>query len=612
MRGTQKPKKTGRDERHSAAWGKRLAIVLALTTGMAVGQSWNNLASNETGKFSSRMSPELSGFLSKAKQGLGQGQTVRVIVQYRQVPTAAHYATMQNRGGRLHNKLHMIKGAAFTVPVSALPALEADPEIASVTIDHPMNVMDDLTNGATGVSSVWNSGFTGAGVGVAVIDSGINDSHPDLHGSNGASRVVYHQDFTGTATTNSNGAKYDLYGHGTHVAGIIGGNGSLSGGQYEGVAPGVNLIDLRALDANGAGTDSTVIAAIQAAISLQNTYNIRVINLSLGRGIPTSYTQDPLCQAVEAAWKSGIVVVVAAGNYGRLSVNGSNGFGTITAPGNDPYVLTVGATKANGSASPAAETLASYSSKGPTTYDHVVKPDLVAPGNDVVSLVAPGATLEAAYPSEAVHGSDGKNDYFTLSGTSMATPAVAGAVAVLLQEQSALTPDQVKARLMKTATKMNSAFNLSSTSAYVPHLLQTFLSTYDLFSVGSGLLNVQSAVANTDLAPATTGAALSPTAVYNSQNGTISLVYGNSSLSPNSVVWGSSVVWGTSVVWGSSLVNGTSVVWGSSLPWNSNALSAFSVVWGSSTGTASATSVVWGASVSNANSAFTDAGDDEQ
>ncbi len=612
MRGTQKPKKTGRGERHSAAWGKRLAMVLALTTGMAFGQSWNNLAANESGRFSSRIAPELSGFLWKAKQGSAQGQTVRVIVQYRQVPTAAHYATMLNRGGRLHNKLHMIKGAAFTIPVSALPALEADPEIASVTIDHPMNVMDDLTNGATGVSAAWNAGFTGAGVGVAVIDSGINDSHPDLSNSSGASRVVYHQDFTGTPTTNAAGAKYDLYGHGTHVAGIIGGNGSLSGGQYEGVAPGVTLIDLRALDANGAGTDSTVIAAIQQAVALKSTFNIKVINLSLGRGIPASYTQDPLCQAVEAAWKSGIVVVVAAGNYGRLSINGSNGFGTITAPGNDPLVLTVGATKSNGSASASAETLASYSSKGPSAYDHVVKPDLVAPGNEVVSLAAPGATLEAEYPYEAVAGTDGNNAYFTLSGTSMATPAVAGAVALLLQEQSTLTPDQVKARLMKTASKMNVAFNLVSTSAYVPHLSQTFLSTYDLFSVGSGLLNVQSAVANSDLAPPTVGSALSPTAVYNPQNGTVSLVYGNSSVSSNSVVWGSSVVWGTSVVWGSSIVSGTSVVWGSSLPWNSNALSAFSVVWGSSTGTASATSVVWGASVSNANGAFSDAGDDEQ
>ena len=207
----------------------------------------------------------------------------------------------------------------------------------------------------------------------------------------------------GTATTNSNGAKYDLYGHGTHVAGIIAGNGYLSGGHYSGVAPEANLIDLRALDANGAGTDSTVIAAIQQAIALKNAYNIRIINLSLGRGIPASYTQDPLCQAVEAAWNNGIVVVVAAGNLGRLSVYGSNGFGTITAPGNDPFVITVGATKSNGSATPQAETKASYSSKGPTTYDHVLKPDLMAPGNAIVSLAAPGATLEASYPNGRCH-----------------------------------------------------------------------------------------------------------------------------------------------------------------------------------------------------------------
>src|SRR6202021_381571 len=159
------------------------------------------------------------------------------------------------------------------------------------------------------------------------------------------SRVVYHQDFTGTATSNANGAQYDLYGHGTHVAGIIGGNGYLSAGRFTGVAPKVNLIDLRALDANGSGSDSNVIAAIQQAIALKNSYNIRVINLSLGRGIPVSYTQDPLSQAGEAAWQRGLLGGGAAGNYGRLSVNGSNGFGTITAPGNDPFVLTVGAMK---------------------------------------------------------------------------------------------------------------------------------------------------------------------------------------------------------------------------------------------------------------------------
>lgn len=601
MRTFRSPKPASRNERHSAAWGKRFGVLLVLATSMAFGQGRGN---------SGRLSPELNGMFSQAVQGKDHGQKVDVIVQYTSVPTNTEYSTMNQRGGQLKARLHMIKGAAFTIPVHALVALNGDPKIQFVSIDHPMNVADDLTNDAVGTSAAWNAGYNGAGIGVAVIDSGINDSHPDLWDSTEThSRVVYHQDFTGTPTTNAAGAQYDLYGHGTHVAGIIGGNGYLSGGQYEGVAPGVSLVDLRALDQNGAGTDSTVIAAIQEAIALQNTYNIRVINLSLGRGIGVPYAQDPLCQAVEAAWNSGIVVVVAAGNYGRLSVNGSNGFGTITAPGNDPYVLTVGATKSNGSGSPASETLASFSSKGPTTYDHVVKPDIVAPGNAVVSLAAPGATLEAAYAQEYVTGTDGKDDYFTLSGTSMATPAVVGAAALMLQENPALTPDQVKARLMQTAYKMG----LIQTSAYVPHLLQTFFSTYDLFSDGSGLLNIQAAINSNALAPSNVGAALSPTAVYNPLTGVVSLVYGNSSVSPYSVVWGTSVVWGSSVVWGASEVNGTSVVWGSSLPWNNNLLSAFSVVWGSSTGTAtSASSVVWGASVGNTNTAFSDAGDDEQ
>ncbi len=400
MEHTTKPTKPKR-ERHSAAWGKRLSMMLLLATGMAFGQRWTNpMAGETTGRFSSRIAPELSALLAKAHQGSAKGQTVKVIVQYKQVPSATHYATMQGRGARLHARLHMIKGAAFTIPVSALPALEADPEIASVTIDHPMHLMDDYADAASNVSAAVSAGFNGAGVGVAVIDSGINDSHPDLQDSTETtSRVVYHQDFTGTPTTNASGGHYDLYGHGTHVAGIVGGNGYLSAGRLVGVAPAVNLIDLRALDANGSGTDSSVIAAIQAAITLQNTYNIRVINLSLGRGIPVSYTQDPLCQAVEAAWNSGIVVVVAAGNYGRLSVNGSHGFGTITAPGNDPYVITVGAMKSMNTYTRLDDQKASYSSKGPTTYDHVVKPDIVAPRTRSAFVVGSGCDAGSRIPS---------------------------------------------------------------------------------------------------------------------------------------------------------------------------------------------------------------------
>jgi serine protease AprX len=339
---TKKSKHQDRGQRHSAAWGKRLSMLLLLLVSQAAFGEPESNARKPVSKFA----PDLARIVA---QDAWTNQTVKVIVQYKQTPKSAQTSRLQGLGGRVGRNLSLVKGVALTIPVSALPALEAEGDVVSIGLDHPLQVTDDLTNGATSVATAWNDGYTGAGVGVAVIDSGINDSHPDLKNSaQTASRVVYHGDFTGTANTNSAGAKYDLYGHGTHVAGIIGGNGYLSGGQYEGVAPGVNLIDLRALDLNGAGTDSTVIAAIQEAITLKSTYNIRVINLSLGRGISVGYSSDPLCQAVESAWKAGIVVVVAAGNYGRLSVNGSDGFGTITAPGNDPYVLTVGATKSNG------------------------------------------------------------------------------------------------------------------------------------------------------------------------------------------------------------------------------------------------------------------------
>jgi len=312
MSQTLKPKSPTRGQKRSAAWGKRLtmlAVLLVAETAFAQSPEGNG---RPVGKFA----PDLAPTLVRAHQGMTANETVRVIVQYKQIPQAEQEGRMQRLGGRLGHRLGMVKGIALTIPSSALPALEADPEVLSVSIDHPMKGLDDVTDAATNVNAAWNAGFDGTGVGVAVIDSGINDSNQDLWNSSEThTRVVYRQDFTGTPNSNLLGAKYDTYGHGTHVAGIIGGNGYLSGGNYTGVAPNVSLIDLRALDMNGAGTDSNVIAAIQEAITLKNTYNIRVINLSLGRGIFSSYAQDPLCQAVEAAWKAGIVVVVAAGNY---------------------------------------------------------------------------------------------------------------------------------------------------------------------------------------------------------------------------------------------------------------------------------------------------------
>src|SRR5205807_2141127 len=167
----------------------------------------------------------------------------------------------------------------------------------------------------------------------------------------------------------------DQYGHGTHVTGIVAGNGGSAAGKayfrtFLGMAPNANLINLRVLDGNGAGTDSSVINAINAAIQLKNKYNIRVINLSIGRPVFESYRLDPLCQAVERAWNAGMVVVVAAGNAGRNQAAGTNGYATITAPANDPLVITVGAMKTMSTTSRSDDLIASYSSKGPTLFDH--------------------------------------------------------------------------------------------------------------------------------------------------------------------------------------------------------------------------------------------------
>jgi serine protease AprX len=259
------------------------------------------------------------------------------------------------------------------------------------------------------------------------------------------------------------------------------------------------------LDANGASTDSAVIAAIARAISLKSTYNIRVINLSLGRAVYETYKLDPLCQAVERAWKNGIVVVVAAGNNGRYQA--TNGYGTVASPGNDPYVLTVGAMKPMGTPQRTDDLIASYSSKGPTVVDAFVKPDLVAPGNLLVSLAAPNSTLYAQNPANRVPNNyyiaggntSSSTTYFTLSGTSMATGVVSGAVADLLQKYPSLTPDQVKARLMKTAWKSLPAY--SSTTD--PTTGITYTDQSDVFTVGAGYIDLEAALINTDLAKGT-------------------------------------------------------------------------------------------------------------
>ncbi len=532
--------------------------------------------------------------LSKELRGATSSAQVDVIVQYTKAPTPAHHQKVTSRGGTLKRELRAVKGGAYRVPARALAALAADPDVTYISPDRPLRSTGEATGildyhlETTNAPAAWVQGLDGSGIGVAVIDSGIIDV-PDLHTSD--YRVVYSQSFV--AGSSAPDSATDQYGHGTHVAGIIAGNGSKStGGNYtytfKGIAPSVNLVNLRVLDQNGGGTDSQVIAAIQTAIQLQSTYNIRVINLSVGRPVFESYTLDPLCQAVEQAWKAGIVVVLAAGNEGRNNTAGTNGYGTITAPGNDPYVITVGAMNTKGTPSRDDDVIASYSSKGPTLYDYIVKPDLVAPGNRIISLYTAALTLNQLYPTNEIpyslYWEDGNSDpsdsYFALSGTSMAAPMVSGTVALMLEQNPALTPDQVKARLMKTAYKNLVPYSTTTDSTTG----ETFNEQADIFTVGAGYLDIQAALTSADLVPATAGSALSP-AVTQDASGNIVLVTGSSVMGGDSIMWGSSVVWGTSVLWGTNTA-GQSVISGDSIMWGSSVMQGDSVLWG--------TSVVWG------------------
>ena len=494
------------------------------------------------------------------------------------------------QGGSLQRELSMVKAAAYSVPGTAIDTLAADPDVVHISPDHPVAITGstsqnfDYYEATLNTFFGWWLGLDGSGIGVAVIDSGIT-SMPDLQ-TGPQSRVVYSQTFVG-------GDANDHYGHGTHVAGILTGDGSASHGpgfRYNvlGVAQSVNIVNLRVLDRNGQGTDSQVIAAIQTAIQLKNTYNIRVINLSLGRPVYESYTQDPLCQAVEQAWQAGIVVVVAAGNDGRNNSANTYGYGTIDAPGNDPYVITVGAMNTLGQPVRTNDVPASYSSKGPTMFDHVVKPDIVAPGNQIISLYQSQFTLNQQYPGNEVNATllqygppppGGKSGtYFILSGTSMATPMVTGTVALMLEQNPSLTPDQVKARLMKTAYK-----NLIPYSTAVDTVTnQVYNMQADMFTVGAGLLDVQAALSSTDLAPASPGSAMSPTVTQDTAGNIVltqsPLLIWGSGLWSNTVVWGVaqfsgvdsgglSVLWGNTVCWGNTTMNGYTVVWGNTVVW---------------------------------------------
>jgi len=296
-----------------------------------------------------------------------------------------------------------------------------------------------------GAEALWQqTGLDGQGVTVAVVDSGISD-HIDFRtdASNPTqaldsnSRIIHNAVFGEYESPN------DEYAHGTHVAGIVGGNGVASGGKYVGIAPGVNLINIRVSNNEGLTYTSDLVDGLQWVLENKDAYNIRVLNLSINSTAPESYHNSPIDAAVEILWFNGIVVVVAAGNNGT-----ADGPSTVYPPANDPFVITVGATEDLGTASLDDDFVGAFSAYG-TTGDGFAKPDIVAPGRNMISLLA--GTDATAYTNHIKHHVD--DFYFRMSGTSMSAPVVTGAIALLLQDEPGLTPDQVKYRLMATANQ---------------------------------------------------------------------------------------------------------------------------------------------------------------
>lgn len=493
-------------------------------------------------------------------------------------------------GGKLGRSLPLIAGTVVELSNGQLRRLADYPGVSFIADDRPtggeMNRVA-VTVGARAVQQTY--GLRGAGVGVAVIDSGVSGWNNDLTYFGGSSlvqtenyqRVVGFVDFVNARTT-----PYDDNGHGTHVAGIIAGNGFNSLGVRAGIAPDAHLVSLKVLDAQGRGVISNVIAALQWAVANKAQYNIRVINLSVGAAVTMSYNLDPLTLAAKRAVDAGIVVVTAAGNLGRNPVTGVTQYGGITAPGNAPWVLTVGASSHQGTVDRSDDTMASFSSRGPSAIDYQAKPDIVAPGVGTVSLSDSTSTLYSTMQPYLLSGSFWMpyKPYLSLTGTSMSSPVVAGSVALMLQANPALTPNLVKAILEYTAQPYPG---------------------YDTLTEGAGFLNTKGAI---DLARYLAAAANGSRYPHPAEWGK-TIIWGNfrvrhGVLSPKGTAWklgvtwgapadlsGLNVVWGTlcdtecdNVVWGTASGAPDNVVWGTSDPANPTCNPAVencdNVVWG--------------------------------
>jgi subtilisin family serine protease len=554
---------------------------------------------------------KLDAELTRRSNRRASGGTTRVIVTLQ--PGAPVPSELQPfvRGRRFN----IINGQVADLPNDQLNRFAAYPSVFSIHYDRPTGTTNFRTSVTVGANIAQRLlGLSGAGVGVAVIDSGVAMFHDDFTNRLGPTtspfgnqRVAAFVDFV-----NGHPSPYDDNGHGTHVTGIIAGNGYDSGGQRAGMAPDASLVSLKVLDADGRGTISNIIAALEWVLSNHTTYNIRIVNLSVGAGIYESYWTDPLTLAAKRLVDAGIVVVASAGNLGKNAA-GKPQYGGITAPGNAPWVLTVGASSTMGTTTRTDDTVAGYSSRGPTYLDWAAKPDLVAPGTGTESPAAPESSFYSTKADFLLPGtvSTAFLPYLSLSGTSMAAPVVSGTVALMLQANPALTPNAVKAILQYTS--------------------QTYPG-YNALTEGAGFLNALGA-----LRLARFFATAKPDAVIPVQRmWSKHIIWGNHQLRrgvplPNANAWRLGVTWGDvktdtgqKVAWGQACAvqacNGAAwnaspsdkTIWGSSgddnIVWGDSG-DDDNIVWGDACGGNNCDNIVWGSSGDD-NIVWGDNGDD--
>ncbi len=411
--------------------------------------------------FETRLERKLSPVLLKEVRRLARhpqyDQPIPVIVKMRRDFLVDREASGHRSTRRAPNALPLVDAYTSRLDSRGIRALLESDDVEYVTVDavvrpagKPVASAPAFDTPVTiGAPLLHDLGIKGGGVTIAVFDSGINP-HSDLPIK---SRVRVAMDFTSGegVEVKTRGSGYqqdpDQYGHGTHVAGTVGGDGKRSKGLYAGVAPKAKFVDVKVVGPDGSGLTSNLIKAIDWVIQNREKYEIRVANMSLGHPPLESYVNDPLGQAVERMVQAGIITVASAGNVGEI--NGVKIYGAISSPGNHPAVITVSATNTMGTATQSDDVAALFSSRGPTYADLLFKPDLTAPGTDVTSIYSQDTWIAKNYPQLTLD-----NYYMRLSGSSMATAHVSGTVALMLSANPDLTPRMVKALLLLTASKL--------------------------------------------------------------------------------------------------------------------------------------------------------------